>query len=241
VRGGDRRLSSEFRLSADGLYYWDGRTWHSALSADGRLRWDGTRWVAVAQPAPPAPVFRPPPAAVSQPKAQRVPTSWTRPLQLSVAAVFGLWGIYSLSIPIWLAGPMEAYMRQVAQRQAEQAPQLYPDPTQYANTMSSIASVALWMGAVIGVAIAAVVIAGALRRWTWIYYVVLVLLGLQVLGLPYQVASAAGLVTLSTMAMPAAVSWIGIVAGLLAAGLGGWMLVALLTRGPWATRRPAAT
>jgi hypothetical protein len=179
--------------------------------------------------------------AVQRPETQRLATSWTRPLQLSVAIAFGLWGLYSLSIPLWLLGPMDAYMRQIAQRQAEQAPQIYPDPTQYANTMSAVGSVALWIGAIIGAAIAAVVIAGALRRWTWIYYAVLVLLGLQILGLPYQVASVAGLVTVSTMQLPSAAGWAGVATGLLAAGLGGWMLVALLTRGPWATRKPAAT
>ena len=231
-------MSSQVRLSADGLYYWDGRQWVSALSADGRSRWDGTRWVPVALPAAPPPLYMPMPVPPPVPRAVRLPTSWTRPLQLAVAVVFALYGLYTITAPFWMFGPMNDYMRQTALQQAQQMPEIYPDPNQYANTMSGFVYVGLGLGVVLGVAIATVAMIGAIRRWTWMYYAVLVVLGLQVLALPFQIASATGLITTSTMRMPAFVAFAGAAWGLVAAVLGGWMLVALLTRGPWAMRRP---
>ena len=235
---------SEQRLSADGLFYWDGKQWVTTLSPDGRTRWDGARWVPVLQqPAVAVPQYRPAPMPVAA-RPGRVPTAWTRPLQYAVAAAFALWGVYSVTVPFWMSGAMDTYMRQIALQQAQQAPELYPDPNQYADTMSTIATGSLWIGVVFTTAIAIVVVIGALKRWTWLYYVVLALVALQVAGLPFQVANAMGGFTGFTPAgtpslvLPSGVTWAGIVGGLIAIGLGGWMLVALLTRGPWAMRRP---
>ena len=230
---------SEQRLSADGMYYWDGKQWLTTLSPDGRSRWDGTRWVPLPPMAAP-PVYRPVPFPVMQ-KPARVPTSWTRPLQYAVAAAFGLWGLYSVSIPFWMSGTMDSYMRQIALRQAAQEPQIYPDPNQYADMMSGIGTVSLVIGVVIAVAIAAVVVIGAFKRWIWLFWAVLALLALQVVGLPFQVASALGAFSGLTpgLSTPTAVTWFGVVVGLAAAALATWMVVAALTRGPWAMRRPS--
>lgn len=234
-------MSSEMRLSADRLYYWDGRQWVSTLSPDGRSRWDGARWVPVPVAHPPAygPVYAPVYAPVPVAGAGRVPTSWTRPLQITVAVAFGLYALYTVSTPLWLAGPMQQYMRQAALQQAQQAPQVYPDPYQYADMMSSFVTIGLAVGIVIGLAVAVVVLIGALKRWTWMFYAVLVLAALQVLSLPFQVASATGLVNpvSAAPAYPPAVAWVGAAWGLLATTLVAWMLVALLTRGPWAMRK----
>ena len=37
-------------FSPDGLWWWDGAQWKSALSPDRRWRWDGHAWVPFAQP-----------------------------------------------------------------------------------------------------------------------------------------------------------------------------------------------
>ncbi len=231
-------MSQQHKLSADGLYYWDGRQWVTTLSPDGRSRWDGSRWVPVqAMPAPA--MYQPVPFPVQQ-KPARVPTSWTRPLQYTVAGAFAVWGLYSISVPFWMSGAMDSYMRQIALRQAQQAPQVYPDPNQYANMMSSLGTVSLVTGVVIGAAIAIVVVVGALKRWTWLFWVVLGLLALEAVGLPFQLANGVGAFNsiMPGPSLPPVVIWVSVLSGLAAAALGAWMVVAAVTRGPWAMRRP---
>ena len=226
------------KLSADGLYYWDGRQWVTTLSADGRSRWDGSRWVPVQhqQIAPPA-MYAPVPYPIAQ-KPSRVPTDWTRPLQYAVAGLFAIYALYSILASFLLAGAMDDYMRQTALRQAQLSPQVYPDPNQYADLMAGMMNVFFVIGVIIVFAVATVVIIGALKRWVWLFYVVLVLLGFTVLGLPFQIANVAGLLPQAGVALPATSSWAAIAFGLIATALGAWMLIALITRGPWAMRRP---
>jgi hypothetical protein len=56
-------------LSPDGLWYWDGTAWQSALSSDGLWRWDGTAWLPTSRssgrryasataPGPPSRAYR---------------------------------------------------------------------------------------------------------------------------------------------------------------------------------------
>ena len=230
---------SEQRLSADGLYYWNGKEWVTTISPDGRSRWDGTRWIPLPAAAP-APMYAPMPVAVPR-RPPRAPTSWTRPMQYAIAAVFAIYALYTLSTPLWLGGSMDAYARHIAIQQAEQAPQLYPDPNQYADMMVSVIKAGFVASAIIALAVAVVVIIGAFRRWVWLFYVVLALFGFSALGLPFQVANVAGqLPHNSDLALPAAASWASIGFGVAAIALGAWMLIALITRGPWAMRRPSA-
>lgn len=231
---------SEQRLSADGLYYWDGKRWVTTLSPDGRSRWDGSRWVPLPPAiAPAAPMYRPVPMQYAAPRPPRVPTSWTKPLQYTVAGAFALYALYTLSVPLWLTGAMNDYARRIALQQAAQAPEIYPNPEQYANTMVTIVNVAVWIGVVVAAAIAAVVIVGALKRWTWMFYVVLALFALTVIGLPFSIANVAGLTpSFGQVQPPEAANWASIVFGVVAIGLGAWILIALITRGPWGMRRP---
>ncbi|TME96098.1 MAG: hypothetical protein E6I34_00215, partial [Chloroflexi bacterium] len=102
-------MSGAARLSADGLFYWDGSRWISALSPDGRHRWDGTRWVpleAAPAAAPPPPGFASPPIRATAPRAIRVATSWTKPLQMAVAGLAAVEAVWYLIVPFWLAGPI---------------------------------------------------------------------------------------------------------------------------------------
>jgi len=83
-------------------------------------------------------------------------------------------------------------------------------------------------------------IIGALKRWTWLYYVTLVLLGLGLLSLPLNLANlVTGRVVTSTasFAFPTWYLYVVVGIGLLGAGLFVWMLIAMIRYGPWAMRR----
>ena len=97
-------------------------------------------------------------------------------------------------------------------------------------------AVSFAIGAVAGVAIAVTIVIGAWRLWTWVYYGVLVLLGLQILGVPLNLADALGLIA-STYLPPAPLYWVAFAAGIVSIALFAWMLIALIRRGPWATRK----
>lgn len=221
------------QLSPDGLYYWDGTQWQSTLSHDGRTRWNGSEWIPVqgAGSAAGANLYR---------AATREPTSWTRPLQYAVAGWYALSAIYVLSLPFWMNGIMSQVVNQSIQRQQEQNPSASPLPADFASTMSSIMTGVLWVAAVIGVVICAVFIIGALRRWTWIFYVVLVFLGLGAISLPLDLINAAGGSSMAAASGFTIPSWYYILGALFSipgTALFVWMVVALAKRGPWAMQR----
>lgn len=235
------------RFTDDGLYYWDGAQWVSALSPDGRHRWNGSNWIPVQQAYPPAgyapqPAYGPPLMAQA-PRTVRVPTSWTMPLQYAVGAVAAIYGIWYAVFPFWETGALNDYMRQTALRQAAANPQLYPDATAYADTMVNVSTVAFAAVAILLVAVAVLVLIGTIRRWTWMYYAVLGLAALSALGLPFSVAGALGVSQPNTVFGPSfsgsllVAQWIGLALGFVSLALGVWMLVALVRRGPWAMRK----
>ena len=85
-----------------------------------------------------------------------------------------------------------------------------------------------------------VVIIGALKRWTWLYYVVLVLLGFTTISLPLDAVSIFAGPALSAaqgFSMPTWTYWVGFLFSIPAAALFVWMLVAVIKRGPWAMTR----
>ena len=221
------------KISPDGMYYWDGQQWLSTLSLDGRFRWNGDSWVPTGQAAP-AMAHQRPQATVRQ------PSSWTWPLQLTVAAWYGLSALYALSTPFWMAGPMTQLMNQTIQRQQQLNPAASPPPPGLAETMTSVVGGMIWVAAIFGAAICLVVVIGALNRWTWLYYVVLVFLGLSAISLPVDLINAAGgsaLSSASGLTMPAWIYWLGVAAAIPSAALFAWMLVALVRRGPWGMTR----
>jgi hypothetical protein len=189
----------------------------------------------------PAPGFAAPAAG----GAPRVPTSWTRPLQLGVIAYYALTGLYGALSPFLLYGSMRDYLHRIAAQSAQQAQQTNPTaspPPDLTPFFDSLLPFLLGFSAVIAVVIAAVVIIGALNRWRWLYYVLLVFLGLGVLSLPFTILSATG-VTAGAARVPnpiAGTGWISVAFSILGAGLFVWMLVALVRRGPWAMARPPA-
>jgi len=219
------------RLSPDGMYYWDGQQWLSTLSHDGRTRWNGSAWVPTGQ-------LSGPPAFQQPSNSTRVPTSWTRPLQYAVAGWGMLSGIYLLSVPFWMSGAVTQAMSQSMQQQQSLNPRVSPPPAEVTNMVASVITVSLWIGAVVGLAICVVIIVGALRRWTWIYYVVLVWLGLGTITAPLNLISAAtGSSAASGISLPSWTYWVGTIVAIPTAALFVWMLVALVKRGPWGTTR----
>jgi hypothetical protein len=221
------------QLSPDGMFYWDGQQWVSTLSPDGRSRWNGTTWVPTGHAYGP-------PSYQAAGRTLREPTSWTRPLQLAVAGWYTLEAAYALSLPFWMGGPMSQAMNQSIQRQQQLYPTVSPPPVEFTNVMTSMMGGILWVSAVFGLVIAIVVVVGALQRWTWMYYVVLVLLGFGALSLPVDLVDALGgsaLSAASGFSLPAWTYWLGLASAIPSTALFIWMLVALVKRGPWAMRR----
>jgi hypothetical protein len=218
------------RLSPDGMYYWDGQQWLSTLSHDGRSRWNGSAWVPTGQPGP----------TVGYQPARRVarqPTSWTAPLQYAVVGWYALSALYTLTTPLWLRGPMSQAFNRSLERQQQLQPTANPLPPGFTETMTSVVAVGLWVSAFIGVAISVLVIVGALKRWTWMYYVVLVLLGFNTISLPLSVINIFAGQAISAaqgFSLPSWTYWLSAVLSIPAAALFVWMLIALIKRGPWA-------
>ncbi|HXD80824.1 MAG TPA: hypothetical protein VNU27_04535 [Candidatus Acidoferrum sp.] len=221
------------QLSPDGMFYWDGRQWMSTLSPDGRVRWNGTAWLPTGRAYVP-------PQYQSTGRASRVATSWTRPLQLAVAGWYVLEGVYALTLPFWMGGPMTQAMNQSIQRQQQLYPTVSPPPVEFTNLITSMVGGILWVSAFFGLAIAVVAVIGAMKRWTWTFYAVLVLLGLSVVSLPITVVDALGGSTISAASgfnLPSWTYWLGLASAIPSTALFVWMLVALVKRGPWAMRK----
>ena len=130
------------KFSDDGLYYWDGRQWVSALSPDGRWRWMGSAWVPIAaMAAPQYPYFQPP-------KTTRTPTSWTAPMQAVVAGLFVLYALYSLSTPFFVSGVVTQAFNQSLQRQQQLNPTVSPPPPEVISSMATFMSEMVWVSVI---------------------------------------------------------------------------------------------
>lgn len=221
-------------LSEDGLHYWDGRQWVSTLSFDGRSRWNGSAWIPVAVAG--APPWQ------EQARTVRVATSWTRPLQLAVAGWYAIQGLFAASLPFWMVGLMTPFLNQTIQRQEQLNPSAPPPPADLASTLTTTLTVTLAVVAVVVVAMAVVAIIGALMRWSWVFYAVLVLLGLGTVSLPANlVAAMLGSTAFTSLELPSWLTWSQVGLGIPGAALFVWMLVALARRGPWAMAKVPAS
>lgn len=216
------------QLSADGMYYWDGQHWRSTLSPDGRFRWIGTAWAPV-----PGPTY----AALPP----RQATSWTRPLQLMVGGWYAISALWAASFPLWMSNQMSQILSATIQRQQQQNPYATPLPSTFYDTMNSLMTDVLWVTTIISVAIALLVVVGALQRWVWLYYVVLVFLGLGAVSGPLNLLNMATRYSAYGYTPPSWLVAFGGVSWLLSTALFVLMLVALVKRGPWGMTRPAAS
>lgn len=215
------------------MYYWDGQSWRSTLSPDGRLRWDGASWTPVHA------TVATPYGMVARP--QREHTSWTRPLQISVAGWY-VWSIlYTLAGPLWMGGMMNGLLSQSVQRQQQINPDFSPPPAALTDMMSSFVTLGIWATVIVYSLVFGLIIVGAWQRWVWMYYVVLVLLGLTSILVPVDliyVFIGPAMSAAQGGSMPSWLYPVSFLTGLPAIGLFVWMLIALIKRGPWAMHRP---
>jgi hypothetical protein len=222
---------ADVKLSADGMYYWDGKYWVRTLSPDGRYRWNGSEWVPVAVPLAPQYPY-------AAPKTGRVPTAWTEPMQYAVAALNALTILYLVASAFLLSSEVSQIFNQALQQSAAQNPSASPPPEQVVNVLGNFFTFVFWGGAFLGSVVAAVVIIGALKRWTWMFYVVLVFLGLSTIGLPFSLIAAVGASTVSGIGgLPAWERWLQVLIGIPSAALFVWMLIGVIRYGPWAQTR----
>jgi hypothetical protein len=231
------------RLSADGMYYWDGQRWTSTLAADGRYRWNGTAWVPVVVD-PAYPYGHDPKSAGT-----RVVASWTRPMQYLVAGWYGVQALFLATLPFWYISTMTRWADAMnrSQQLNPGSPTPPPDLLSNMNTTNTVMTVLFYLTIVLLFAIAVVAIAGALRRWTWAYYAILAFLGLEAIYLAFSVLSAVA-VSLASSALigqsvspPALMVWAEIGFGIPSAALFVWMLMAILQKGPWAMKNLTAS
>ena len=215
------------------MYYWDGVRWTPTLSPDGRFRWNGTAW----EPVPNAAYA---PAYYGAPPKQREPTSWTQPLQIVIAGWFVVRGLYELTLPFWMGPVMSQAMQVSLQRQQANYPPGAGPPPGMAEMMNTVMVGSLWFGVALSIALSVVAIAGAVRRWTWAYYAVLVLLGLGLVGFATNVVdlvTGGAITTAQPIAVPGWTRVFSIVFSTLDTALFGVMVVAVIRRGPWGMRR----
>jgi hypothetical protein len=179
------------------------------VSPDGQFVWDGSQWRPIARWT-----WR--------------PTSWSRPLQYSVAAYLLLYGAYQALSPFVFAAQIRSQIR----RQAESSPGVDP------AAVGQMVDVAITVGIVTAVLIGAILvlfgILSAVRRITWVFYADLVLLAL--FGAVGSAGSVIGL-ALRAAAPDQVQASLGVAFPLVGLVLFVCALVARLRSGVWAGRR----
>lgn len=214
--------------SPDRRYWWDGNEWRLAVSRDGQHWFDGTRWV---------------PNPLNPPGLPRLPTRWTRPLQVAVVAVTVLGFVSFLAaLPLVASVPAPTVVLVPEGTSPEEA-------ARFAQTMRPVMVASLIFQAVLFGAVATLIVIGSIRRWRWMFWAVLVLLGLNVVGLliPLLLGVAGlmpatpppGVIPSRPPPVPLVVSVAGTLAQAAAFVLFIAMVVAGVRIGPWACRRAA--
>jgi hypothetical protein len=190
------------------------------LSPDGMYYWNGQEWRPVVSSG-------------------RIATAWTRPIQYAVAAWYGVQALGLASLPFWYINVMTQYADAMNRQNQELNPGAPTPPPELMSNIDTMMRVSFYVGVIAGLAIAAVLIIAAMKRWTWAYYAILVLLALEVISLAlgalnwFAISALAG----QYVGPPAWMVWAQLAAAFLSAGVFVWMLVALIKRGPWAMSR----
>lgn len=160
------------------------------------------------------------------------PTEWTRPMQTGVAAYWAVAGLFTILTPILFGQAIkDAALRQMQ----SQNPNLTGDQQQQALNLGL--SFAFVLAVVFGLLYLALALLSYLRRFTWVFYVDLVLLGISAIGVVTDLISLGN----RNNTQPALATGIGFVLSLVALGLFIWLLMARIQRGVWACRKMPLT
>ena len=165
-----------------------GQQWAGTLSPDGRYRWNGTVWV---------PVLLGP---GQDPVRARVATSWTRPMHYVVAGWYGVQALWLASLPFWYINTMTQWADAMNRQNQQFSPAGPTPPPDLVSNTNTVMTLLFYLTIVVLLAIAVVAIVGALRRWTWAYYAILALLGLEAIYLGFSIVSTLA-VSLATSAL----------------------------------------
>jgi len=178
------------------------------ISPDGQFRWDGQQWVPLAA-------------------GYREPTSWTRPLRMTVAAYLVVGVIYSIAGAAF-------YLNSASVERAIRASgtTIPSDQLQQAVTISVTVG---WAFVLALSAISIVLAIGSYLGWRWAFWVTLVWLAFNAVGVLTNLNS---LANPRVQAQPSAVIAGSLLLSLIALALFVWMLVAAVRYGPWAMRKP---
>jgi hypothetical protein len=224
-------------LSPDGAYTWNGREWVPnqaavpTVSPDGAYVWNGREWVANVPSAPTR--FR------------KEPTSWTRPLQLAVIALTLVGDVNLLTLLPYLSD----YIREASRRSIELSlasqPQT-PSSDQIRDQTLAIADMIGTWTVIVTLVFAAIwlllIVIGSLRRWTWFYWLLMVIFALSILAIPQQLLQVFGIGTTGAAGQPPLLlplpnALLGLAVACAELALFIWMIVAYRKYGPWACRR----
>ncbi|GAC1614502.1 MAG: hypothetical protein NVS9B1_23980 [Candidatus Dormibacteraceae bacterium] len=179
------------------------------VSPDRQFLWDGTQWKPITGN-------------------RWIPTDWTRPMQLAAGAYLALAGLYSIVSVLVFA----SVFRDAILKQAQKNPSLTSDQVNQAVSIGI--GVATGVAVFLGVIYLALAVASVARRWTWVFYVDLVLFLLGAIGI---VSSLTSIADPAASGQPQAAIYIGLVFGIAAVGLFAWLLIARIQRGVWACRK----
>lgn len=181
------------------------------VSGDGQFRWDGAQWVPI-------------------PRGEREPTPWTRPMQLGAAALLAVEAMAAV------AATAIFYTHDAVKKTLEASGTQVPQGT----TEDQL--IGITIGFAIGFAVFFAVLEllgalGALLRWRWAFWYVLVLFGL---GTVSAITGLVGIVRSTSSPFPLTYEVASELLGVAAAAMFVWMLIGVIRYGPWAMKRPGA-
>jgi hypothetical protein len=178
------------------------------ISPDGQFRWDGQQWVPLAA-------------------GYREPTSWTNPLRMAVAGYLVLSIVYSLATAALFLNP--ATMERAIRSSNANLPS---DQVQQVVAVSVTVG---WIFVLVLASISLLLAVGSYRGWRWAFWVTLVWLAFNSIGVLTNLNS---LANARVQTQPAAVIVGSLLLSLIALALFIWMIVAAFRYGPWAMRKP---
>lgn len=181
------------------------------VSGDGQFRWDGAQWVPI-------------------PRGEREPTPWTRPMQVAAAALLAVEAVVTVVATVIF------YTHDAVKKTLEAAGTQIPQGTTEDQLIGITIGFAI--GFVVFLAVLELLGAlGALLRWRWAFWYVLVLFGF---GAVSAVSGLVSIVRSTSSPFPLAYEVVSELLGLAAVAMFVWMLIGVIRYGPWAMKRPSA-